>query len=92
MLLAGLSKLMKLAAIIGTGSELELAVEAAKQLSDEGYHIRVVSMPSTSPFDRQDAAYRESVLPAQCLIALRLKRLMLIFGINMLVLMAALLA
>ena len=67
-LLAGAEQVDEIdAVIIGTGSELELAVEAAKQLSDEGYHIRVVSMPSTSLFDRQDAAYRESVLPAQLL-------------------------
>ncbi|MEE3240106.1 MAG: transketolase [Pseudomonadota bacterium] len=67
-LLAGAEQVDEIdAVIIGTGSELELAVEAANQLSDEGYHIRVVSMPSTSLFDRQDAAYRESVLPAQLL-------------------------
>jgi transketolase len=67
-LLAGAEQVDEIdAVIIGTGSELELAVEAAKQLSDEGYHIRVVSMPSTSLFDRQDAAYRELVLPAQLL-------------------------
>ena len=65
-LLAGAAQVDEIdVVIIGTGSELELAVEAANQLSDEGYHIRVVSMPSTSLFDRQDAAYRESVLPAQ---------------------------
>jgi transketolase len=67
-LLAGAEQVDEIdAVIIGTGSELELAVKAAQQLSDEGYHIRVVSMPSTSLFDRQDAAYRESVLPAQLL-------------------------
>ena len=46
--------------LIATGSEVELAVKAAEQL---GGKARVVSMPSTSVFDRQDAAYRESVLP-----------------------------
>jgi len=46
--------------LIATGSEVELAVNAAQQLGD---HVRVVSMPSTTVFDRQDAAYRESVLP-----------------------------
>tara|TARA_B100000767_G_scaffold275705_1_gene314482 strand:- start:155 stop:2176 length:2022 start_codon:yes stop_codon:yes gene_type:complete len=67
-LLAGAEQVDEIdAVIIGTGSELALAVEAAKKLTDEGYRIRVVSMPSTSLFDRQDAAYRESVLPAQLL-------------------------
>jgi len=50
-------------ALIGTGSELSLAVEAQKQLADAGIPTRVVSMPCTGVFDRQDAAYRESVLP-----------------------------
>ena len=50
--------------LIATGSEVELAVNAADQLTQQGYQIRVVSMPSTEVFDRQDAAYRESVLPA----------------------------
>ena len=49
---------------IATGSELELAVKAAEALSAEGKKVRVVSMPSTNRFDKQDAAYRESVLPA----------------------------
>ena len=48
--------------IIATGSEVALAVDAAAKLSDK--KIRVVSMPSTNLFDAQDAAYRESVLPA----------------------------
>lgn len=50
--------------LIATGSEVELAVKAADQLTQQGYQIRVVSMPATEVFDRQDAAYRESVLPA----------------------------
>ncbi|MCC8368036.1 transketolase [Xenorhabdus sp. PB61.4] len=50
--------------LIATGSEVELAVKAADQLSAEGRKIRVVSMPSTDAFDKQDAAYREAVLPA----------------------------
>ncbi len=54
------------AILIGTGSEVELAVQAAKQLAEQGIHVRVVSMPSTSRFDRQDAGYRESVLPSAC--------------------------
>ncbi|QXB93124.1 transketolase [Providencia rettgeri] len=49
---------------IATGSEVELAVKAAEQLSAEGRKVRVVSMPSTDAFDKQDAAYREAVLPA----------------------------
>lgn len=46
--------------LIATGSEVELATAAAEQL---GENVRVVSMPSTDVFERQDAAYRESVLP-----------------------------
>ena len=49
---------------IATGSEVELAVKAADVLTAEGKKVRVVSMPSTNRFDKQDAAYRESVLPA----------------------------
>ncbi|WP_278809348.1 transketolase [Obesumbacterium proteus] len=49
---------------IATGSEVELAVNAAAQLTAEGRKVRVVSMPATEVFDKQDAAYRESVLPA----------------------------
>jgi transketolase len=52
------------AIIIATGSEVELALKAAEQLKTSGRKIRVVSMPSTNIFDAQDAAYRESVLPA----------------------------
>ncbi len=52
------------AIIIGTGSEVGLAMEAAEALSGKGKKVRVVSMPSTDVFDAQDAAYRESVLPA----------------------------
>ncbi|MBL0283952.1 MAG: transketolase [Zoogloea sp.] len=51
------------AIIIATGSEVALAMAARKQLADEGIAVRVVSMPSTNVFDRQDAAYRASVLP-----------------------------
>ena len=46
--------------LIATGSEVGLAMQAAEQLGDK---VRVVSMPSTDVFDRQDAAYREAVLP-----------------------------
>ena len=49
---------------IATGSEVELAVEAATQLTAEGKAVRVVSMPATDAFDKQDEAYRESVLPS----------------------------
>ncbi len=49
--------------LIATGSEVGLAMEAAAQLGDGA---RVVSMPSTDVFDRQDAAYREAVLPNAC--------------------------
>ncbi|RAX08606.1 transketolase [Photorhabdus bodei] len=50
--------------LIATGSEIELAVEAYNQLIEEGRQVRIVSMPSTDAFDKQDAAYREAVLPA----------------------------
>jgi transketolase len=49
--------------IIATGSEVELAVSAWGRLSAEGHKVRVVSMPSPEAFDKQDAAYREAVLP-----------------------------
>ena len=48
---------------IATGSEVELAVKAGEVLEAEGKKVRVVSMPSTNVFDKQDAAYREAVLP-----------------------------
>jgi len=51
------------AAIIATGSEVALAIEAQKLLATEGIAVRVVSMPSTDVFDKQDAAWRASVLP-----------------------------
>jgi len=49
--------------IIATGSEVALAVGAQKALAEQGIAVRVVSMPSTSVFDRQDATWRASVLP-----------------------------
>jgi transketolase len=49
--------------VIATGSEVDLAVKAAEQSSRK---VRVVSMPSTDVFDAQDAAYKDSVLPAAC--------------------------
>ncbi|HYG55179.1 MAG TPA: transketolase [Burkholderiales bacterium] len=51
------------AVIIATGSEVALALGAQKQLGDAGIPVRVVSMPSTTEFDRQSAEYRNSVLP-----------------------------
>ena len=51
------------AVIIATGSEVPVALGAQKLLGDAGIPVRVVSMPSTSVFDRQDADYRNSVLP-----------------------------
>ncbi|HIF9390977.1 TPA: transketolase [Photobacterium damselae] len=50
--------------LIATGSEVELATEAYALLTAEGRKVRVVSMPATDVFDKQDAAYRESVLPS----------------------------
>ncbi len=49
--------------LIATGSEVALAVEAAEVLTQEGRQVQLVSMPCTERFDKQDAAYRESVLP-----------------------------
>jgi transketolase len=52
------------AVIIATGSEVPLALGAKTKLAEAGVAVRVVSMPCTSAFDRQDAAYRRAVLPA----------------------------
>ena len=52
------------AVLIATGSELPLAVEAQRLLAEAGVPVRVVSMPSTTVFDRQDADYKSSVLPS----------------------------
>lgn len=49
--------------LIATGSEVGLAVKAQEKLAEEGYQVRVVSMPSMELFEQQDAAYKESVLP-----------------------------
>ncbi|MCC5653399.1 transketolase [Nostoc sp. XA013] len=49
--------------LIGTGSELSLAVGAAEKLTAEGKKVRVVSLPSWELFEAQDAAYKESILP-----------------------------
>ena len=50
--------------LIATGSEMEITMKAAEQLSSEGVKVRVVSLPSTDIFDAQDEAWRESVLPS----------------------------
>jgi transketolase len=49
--------------LIATGSEVGIAIEAARELGGRGRRVRVVSMPCTSVFDAQDAAWRDSVLP-----------------------------
>ncbi|MFT0623226.1 transketolase [Ectopseudomonas guguanensis] len=51
--------------LIATGSEVALAMQAAAKLEEQGRQVRVVSMPSTSVFDQQDAAYKQAVLPLQ---------------------------
>jgi transketolase len=53
------------AVVVATGSEVELAVQSAKALGEEGRAVRVVSMPCLEIFQAQDAAYREQVLPAK---------------------------
>lgn len=50
--------------LIATGSEVSLAIESAKKLTEQGKNIRVVSMPSTNIFDAQSSEYKQSVLPA----------------------------
>ena len=49
--------------LIGTGTELDLCVQAAKQLSEAGLKVRVVSMPCVELFDEQSDTYKEDVLP-----------------------------
>jgi len=58
----GLKKKAK-AVIIATGSEVSLALQAQKILADQKLFVTVVSMPSTTVFDRQTVAYKKSVLP-----------------------------
>ncbi len=53
--------------LIATGSEVQLAMDAAASLAEKGKQLRVVSMPCTAAFDAQDAAYREQVLPSDIL-------------------------
>ena len=50
--------------LIATGSEVSLAMDAAKQLAEKGKKIRVVSMPNTNLFDAQDQEYQDSILPS----------------------------
>ena len=50
--------------LIATGSEVEITLGAEAKLSADGHKVRVVSLPSTDVFDKQDVAYRESVLPS----------------------------
>ena len=50
--------------LIGTGSELDLCVQAAKQLNAEGHKVRVVSMPCVELFEEQSDSYKEEVLPS----------------------------
>ena len=52
--------------LIGTGSEVNVAIDAAALLAEKGIKARVVSMPSWELFERQSAEYKESVLPSAC--------------------------
>ncbi len=52
--------------LIGTGTEVSIALEAGKDLATEGVAVRVVSMPSWELFDREPHEYREEVLPSAC--------------------------
>jgi transketolase len=52
--------------IMASGSEVSIAIEAGKKLAGEGKAVRVVSFPSWELFEKQDAAYKASVLPAEC--------------------------
>lgn len=52
--------------LIATGSEVELAAQSAKALTEQNVKVRVVSMPCADVFDRQDKAYKEHVLPGAC--------------------------
>ena len=54
------------AIMIATGSEVTIAVDAAKVLNEAGRRVRVVSMPCTDVFDAQDKSYQDSVLPPEC--------------------------
>jgi transketolase len=60
--------------LIGTGSELPLVVAAHERLASEGVRSRVVSLPSWYLFEKQDRAYRESVLPPSCRVRLAVEQ------------------
>jgi transketolase len=60
----GLAKAAQ-AVILATGSEVQLALHAQQLLAQDGIAVRVVSVPSTTVFDRQDTGYKSSVLPAK---------------------------
>jgi transketolase len=60
-------------ALIGTGSEVSVALEAGKKLASEGLGVRVVSMPSWELFDKQPQAYRENVLPGDVRVRLAIE-------------------
>ena len=52
--------------IIATGSEVQMALDAARQYENKDINVRVVSMPCTDAFDKQDEAYKNNVLPLEC--------------------------
>lgn len=60
------------AVIIASGSEVELAMQAGRELSDE-YNIRVVSMPSWELFEKQPESYRHSIIPPSCRMKLAIE-------------------
>ncbi len=57
--------------MIATGSEVGIAADAVRSAAAQGRKVRLVSMPSTTTFDRQDEAYRDSVLPPRSRAAWR---------------------
>ena len=78
--------------LIATGSEVELAMNAASVLREKGVQVRIVSMPCTNVFDAQDVEYRESVLPSQVGNRIASKLALLTSGTSMLVWKVVLLA
>ncbi|WWO96825.1 MAG: transketolase [Candidatus Dasytiphilus stammeri] len=59
--------------LISTGSEVQLATSAYSSLTNEGYKVRVVSMPSTDVFDKQDSDYKERVLPSRVILRIAIE-------------------
>ncbi|UDG79470.1 Transketolase 1 [Candidatus Ecksteinia adelgidicola] len=59
--------------LISTGSEVDITVKAANILCEKGYNVRVVSMPSTDVFDKQDKEYREKILPSSVKIRIAIE-------------------